>query len=79
MNVAAVIVEAEDDVPSPTIFSKHWKQVTVLIVVMSVVGTFITRAPGAVAGAEAAFSRVQLLLHDADTYRREVRPVPLLG
>jgi hypothetical protein len=32
-----------------------------------------------VAGAEAAFSRVQHLLHDADTYRREVRPVPLLG
>ena len=38
---------------SPTIFSKHWKQVTVLIVVMSVVGTFITKQPGAVVRVEA--------------------------
>jgi hypothetical protein len=38
-----------------------WKQVTVLIVVMFVVGTVITKAPGAVAKAEAAFSEVQHL------------------
>ena len=64
--------------PSP-ILSKHWKQVTVLVVVIFVVGTFITKAPGAAAKAEAAFSGVQHLLHDADTDGREVRPVPLLG
>jgi len=65
--------------PSPTIFSKHWKQVTVVIVVILVVGTLITKEPGAAARVEAAFSTVQHLLHEADTDRREVRPVPLLG
>ena len=60
-------------------FSKHWKQVTVLIVVMFVVGTFITKAPGVAAKAEAAFWEVQHLLHDADTHGRGVRPIPLLG
>jgi hypothetical protein len=79
MNVAAGIVEAKTMSPSATIFSKHWKQLTVLIVVVFMIGTFITRAPGAAARAEAAFSRVQRLLHDADTDGREVRPVPLLG
>jgi hypothetical protein len=62
-----------------TIFSKHWKQLIVLIVVISIVGTFITRAPGPMAKAEASFSRVHHLLHDADTDGRDVRPVPLLG
>jgi hypothetical protein len=65
--------------PSPKNFTKHWKQVAVLIVVIFVIGTLITRAPSATAKAEAAFSRVQHLLHDADTDGREVRPVPLLG
>jgi len=37
--------------PSSTIFSKHWKQVTVLIVVIFVVGAFVTEAPGAAARA----------------------------
>lgn len=62
-----------------TIFPKHWKQLTLLITVILVVGIFITKAPGAAAKAEAAFSRVQHLLHDAGTDGREVRPVPLLG
>ena len=60
-------------------FSKHWKQVTVLIVVIFVVSTFITKAPGVAAKAEAAFPEVQHLLHDADTDGREVRPIPMLG
>ena len=50
-----------------------------LVVVMFVVGAFITKTPGAAAKAEAALSGVQHLLHDADTDRREVRPIPLLG
>jgi hypothetical protein len=37
------------------------------------------KAPGVAAKAEAAFSEAQHLLHDADTDRREVRPLPLLG
>ena len=64
---------------SKTMFSKYWRQVTLLIVVMFIVGTFITKAPGVAAKTKAAFSGVQQLLHDADTARREVRPVPLLG
>jgi hypothetical protein len=60
-------------------FSKYWRQVTVLIMVMFVVGTFITKALGVAAKTKAAFSGVQQLLHDADTDGREVRPVPLLG
>jgi hypothetical protein len=64
---------------SKTMFSKNWKQVTLLIVVMFVVGTFITKAPGVAAKTKAAFSGVQHLLHDADTDGREVRPIPLLG
>jgi len=59
--------------------SKHWKQVTVLIAATFVIGAFITKAPGVAAKAEAAFSEVQHLLHDADTDGREVRPIPLLG
>jgi hypothetical protein len=47
-------------------FSKYWKQGTLLIVVTFVAGTFITKAPGVAAKAEAAFSEVQHLLHDAD-------------
>ena len=39
---------------------------------MFVVGTFITKAPGVAAKAEAAFWEVQHLLHDADTDGREV-------
>ena len=50
-----------------------------VIVVMFVVGTFITKAPGVAAKTNAAFSGVQHLLHDADTDGREVRPIPLLG
>jgi hypothetical protein len=38
-------------------FSKHWKQVTLLIVVMFVFGAFITKAPGVAAEAEAAATR----------------------
>ena len=65
--------------PSP-IFSRHWKLVTLLIAVMFlVVGTFATKMPRAAARAEAALSRVQQLLHDADSAGREVRPLPLLG
>ena len=60
-------------------FSKYWRQVTLLIVVMFVAGTFITKAPGVAAKAEAAFSEVHHLLHDADTDGREVRPIPMLG
>jgi len=60
-------------------FSKHWKQFTWLILVMFVIGTFITTVPAVAAKAHSAFSGVQHLLHDADTDDREVRPVPLLG
>jgi len=45
--------------------SKHWKQVPVLIAATFVVGAFITKAPGVAVKAEAAFSEVQHLLHDA--------------
>ncbi len=62
-----------------SILSRHWKQLTLLIVVMFIAGTFITRAPGAAVRAEAAFSGVRHLLHDAATDRREVRPIPLIG
>lgn len=78
MNVAGVLLRPKTMSPS-LILSKHWRQVTVLIVVMFVVGTFITKAPNATAKAEAAFCGVQHLLHDADTDGREVRPIPLLG
>jgi hypothetical protein len=61
------------------ILSRYWKPLTLLIVVMLIVGTFITKAPGAVVRAEAAFSGVRQLLHDAATDRREVRPIPLIG
>jgi hypothetical protein len=65
---------------SPSSFlSRHWKQLTMLIVVMFMVGTFLTKAPGAVVRAEAALSGVRHLLHDAATDRREVRPIPLIG
>ena len=60
-------------------FSKRWKQGTLVIVMIFIVGTFITIAPGVTAKTEAAFCGVQHLLHDADTDWREVRPVPLLG
>ena len=62
-----------------TILSKHWKRLTLLVMLILAVGTFITKAPGAGAKAEATFSRVQHLLHDADTDGRQVRPLPLLG
>jgi uncharacterized membrane protein HdeD (DUF308 family) len=62
-----------------SILSRHWKQVTLLIMVMFVVGTFIMKAPAATTRVEAAFSGVRHLLHDADTDRREVRPIPLIG
>jgi hypothetical protein len=62
-----------------SILSRHWKQFTLLIVVMFIIGTFITKAPGTVVRAEAAFSGVRHLLHDAATDRREVRPIPLIG
>jgi hypothetical protein len=65
---------------SPTsIFSRHWKQVTLLIMVMFVVGTFIGKTPGAAVRAETAVSGVRHLMHDANTDRREVRPIPLIG
>lgn len=65
---------------SPLIlFSKHWKQITVLIVMISVVGTVIVKAPSIAARAEADLSGIQHLLHDADTDSREIRPIPLLG
>jgi hypothetical protein len=73
MNVAALMSR------SKTMFSKHWKRVTLLIMVMLGVGTFIIKAPGVTAKTKAAFSGAQHLLHDADTDGREVRPVPLLG
>jgi len=60
-------------------FSKRWKQVTTLIVMMFLVGTFITKAPHATAKTEGAFYGVRQLMHAADTDRREVRPLPLLG
>jgi hypothetical protein len=60
-------------------FSKRWKQITTLIVMMLVVGTFITKAPQAIVKTEGAFYRVRQLMHAADTDRREVRPLPLLG
>jgi len=62
-----------------SILSRHWKQFTLLIVVMFIIGTFITKAPDTVVRAEAAFSGVRHLLHDAATDRREVRPIPLIG
>ena len=62
-----------------SILSRHWKQLTLLIVLMFMAGTLITKAPGAVVRAEAALSGVRHLLHDAATDRREVRPIPLIG
>jgi hypothetical protein len=62
-----------------SILSRHWKWVTLLIGVVFVVGTFITKEPGAAVRVEAAFSGVRHLLHDANTERREVRPIPLIG
>jgi len=62
-----------------SILSRHWKRVTLLIMVMFVVGTFLTKEPGAAVRVEAAFSGVRHLLHDAATDRREVRPIPLFG
>jgi hypothetical protein len=62
-----------------SILSRHWKQLTMLIGVVLVVGTFITKEPGAVVRLEAALSGVRHLLHDAATDRREVRPIPLIG
>jgi hypothetical protein len=62
-----------------SILSRHWKQLTLLIVVMFIIGTFITKAPGTVVRVEAALSGVRHLLHDAATDRREVRPIPLIG
>jgi hypothetical protein len=61
------------------IFARNWKPLTLLIMVMLIVGAFITKAPGATVRAEAAFSGVRQLLHDAATDRREVRPIPLIG
>jgi hypothetical protein len=62
-----------------SIFSRHWKGVTLLIGVLFLAGTFITNEPGAAVRVEAAFSGVRHLLHDANTDRREVRPIPLIG
>ena len=62
-----------------SIFSRHWKGVTLLVGVLFVVGTVITNEPGAAVRVEAAFSGVRHLLHDANTDRREVRPIPLIG
>jgi hypothetical protein len=78
MNVAPSIVEAKTMSPL-LIFSKHWKQFTAVILMMLVVGTCITKAPVAEAGAHAALSGAEHLLHDADADGREVRPLPLLG
>ena len=78
MKVAQGVFEAKTMSPS-SIFLRHWKKVTVLIVVMFVVGTFITKAPGTAVRAEASFAAVRHLLHDAATDRREVRPIPLIG
>jgi hypothetical protein len=64
---------------APSILSRHWKEVTLLIGVLFVVGTFITNEPGAVVRVEAALSGVRHLMHDANTDRREVRPIPLIG
>jgi hypothetical protein len=77
MKVAQDSVEAKTMAPS--ILLRHWKQVILLIMVMLVVGTFITKEPSAVVRVEAAFSGVRHLLHDANTDRREVRPIPLIG
>jgi hypothetical protein len=70
------IIKAEVDVVVTNLL-EALEAVTVLIVVIFVVGTFIT--PGAAASAEAAFSGARHMLHDADTDGREVRPIPLLG
>jgi hypothetical protein len=78
MNVAPFIVEANTMSPL-LVFSKHWKQFTVVILMTFVVGTCITKAPVAEATAHAALSGAEHLLHDADTNGREVRPLPLLG
>ena len=78
MKVAVDNVEAKTMSPS-SILSRYWKQFTLLIAVMFVVGTFIRREPAAVVRVEAAFSGVRHLLHDANTDRREVRPIPLIG
>jgi hypothetical protein len=78
MKVAVDSVEVKRFMSPSSILSRHWKQLTLLIVVMFMV-TFITKAPGAVVRAEAALSGVRHLLRDAATDRREVRPIPLIG
>ncbi len=61
------------------IFSKRWKLVTVLVVMLLVAMELIAKVPSEAVKAEAALGGVRHLLHDADADRREVRPLPLLG
>jgi hypothetical protein len=59
--------------------SNRWEQLALAILLVLAAGTIVMKAPGAMAKAYAAFSGAEHLLQDADTYGREVRPIPLLG
>jgi hypothetical protein len=60
-------------------FSKQWKTLMVLVAIILAGAIFFPKAHREAVKVETAFSGVRHLLHDADTDRREVRPLPLLG
>jgi hypothetical protein len=60
-------------------FSKQWKRLILLVAIILVGAIFFPKAHHEAVKVETAFSGARQLLHDADSDRREVRPLPLLG
>jgi hypothetical protein len=60
-------------------FSKQLKSLVALIAIILAAALFFPKAHREAVNVETAFSGDRHLLHDADSDRREVRPLPLLG
>jgi hypothetical protein len=60
-------------------FSRQSKSLMVLVVIILVAASFLPKAHREAVKVKTALSGARHLLHDADSDRREVRPLPLLG
>ena len=60
-------------------FSKQLKSLVALTAIILAAALFFPKAHREAVKVETAFSGARHLLHDADSDRREVRPLPLLG
>jgi len=60
-------------------YSKQQKRLMVVVAIILTGAIFFPKAHHEAVKVNTAFSEARHLLHDADTDRREVRPLPLLG